>query len=223
MILDAAVRHAAIAGYEALTIGLLAEQTGLSKSGLFAHFGSKEELQIAALDEAVRRYNAIAFTPAMSLPRGLARLRGAFENWLGWTERGKLSGCPMMAASSEFSGRSGPMRDAVEQHMRHINRAITKSVELTIAEGEFRDDVDAEQISFEIFGIVATSYRALHLLRDPLAPARAKAAFDRLINSCLQTSATTQHATRSAARRIPTIGAHAAPASKLRKQKGPAA
>lgn len=183
MILDAAVRHAASHGYDALTIGVLAEQTGLSKSGLFAHFGSKEELQIAALDEAVRRYDELAFLPAMALPRGLTRLRGAFENWMSWTERGNLNGCPMMAASSEFSGRLGPMRDAVEMHMRRNHRAITKSVELAIGEGELREDIDAEQVAFEIFGIVATAYRAMHLFRDPLALARAQTAFNRLIET----------------------------------------
>jgi AcrR family transcriptional regulator len=184
MILDAAVRHAAVAGYDALTIGALAEMTGMSKSGLFAHFGSKEELQLAALEEAVRRYNELAFLPAMTLPRGLARLRGSFTNWLQWTQKGQLMGCPMMAASAEFGHRESAMRDAVEMHMRRNHRAIVKGVELTISTGEFREDIDAEQVAFEIFGIVSTSYRAMHLFRDPLALARAEAAFERLVFDC---------------------------------------
>jgi AcrR family transcriptional regulator len=183
MILDVAVRHAAREGYESLTIGVLAEKSGLSKSGVFAHFGSKEDLQIAALNEAVARYDKLAFAPALAEPRGLTRLKAFLHNWLEWTNKDDLSGCPMMAASSEFGSRHGPMRDAVEGHMRRNHRAIVRAVEQVIENGEFRDDVDAEQFAFEIFGVVSTAYRALHLFRDPLARARAKAAFDRLIAS----------------------------------------
>jgi AcrR family transcriptional regulator len=196
MILDAAVRLAAVAGYDALTIGALAEKTGMSKSGLFAHFGSKEELQLAALEEAVRRYNELAFLPAMTLPRGLARLRGSFTNWLQWTQKGQLMGCPMMAASAEFGHRESAMRDAVEMHMRRNHRAIIKGVELTISTGEFREDIDAEQVAFEIFGIVSTSYRAMHLFRDPLALARAEAAFERLVFDCSPAAKTHSRSTK---------------------------
>ena len=97
-ILDVAVRMAATDGFAALTIGVLAERTGLSKSGLFAHFGSKEDLQIATLDEATRRYNEVAFMPALRAPRGLKRLEALAKNWLLWTERSGLKACPMMAA-----------------------------------------------------------------------------------------------------------------------------
>ena len=112
-ILVAALNHASTHGYEALTIGSLAETTGLSKSGLFAHFGSKEELQIATLDEAVRRYNEVGFLPALAAPRGLKRLRSFFAHWLMWTERGALLACPMMTAAAEFANRESPMRNAV--------------------------------------------------------------------------------------------------------------
>ncbi len=185
MILDAAIKHASVSGYDALTIGVLAEKTGLSKSGLFAHFGAKEDLQIATLDEAVRRYNKNAFMPALSTPRGLPRLRALFDNWLLWTARSQLVACPMMAASVEFNSREGPMRDAVEQHMRRLHNAIAKSAELTIANGEFRKDVDCEQFAFELFGIIATCYRSRNLFRDPLANARAKTAFERLLQDRL--------------------------------------
>ena len=102
LILEAAVQHAGVNGFDALTIGGLAEQTGLSKSGLFAHFGSKEELQIATLDEAVRRYNEVVFMPALKAPRGLQRLSAIFDNWLQWLERGGLKACPMIAANRNW-------------------------------------------------------------------------------------------------------------------------
>jgi AcrR family transcriptional regulator len=185
LILDAAVRQASVSGFEALTIGVLAERTGLSKSGLFAHFGSKEELQIATLDEAVRRYNQTAVLPALKVRRGLPRMRAFFDNWLSWTGRGQLASCPMMAAAAEFDSRDGPMREAIESHMKRLHLGLIKSVEMTVAMGEFKADTDAEQFAFELFGIVATCYRARNLFRDPRANERARIAFERLIQTAL--------------------------------------
>jgi AcrR family transcriptional regulator len=187
-ILAAAIQHAGSYGYEALTIGSLAEATGLSKSGLFAHFGSKEELQIATLDEAVRRYNQMAFIPALAAPRGIKRLRSFFEHWLLWTERSELSACPMMSAAAEFANQEGPMRDAVEQHMKRLHLEIVRSVEMVKASGEFDANTDAEQFAFELFGIIATCYRSRSLFRDERANERAKVAFERLAASCATTS-----------------------------------
>ena len=185
LILEAAVQHAGVHGFDALTIGLLAEQTGLSKSGLFAHFGSKEELQIATLDEAVRRYNEVAFIPAMRAPRGLRRLTLVFDNWLQWIERSGLKACPMLAANTEFDDRPGPMRDAVVQHMQRMNHEIMRGVQMTIETGEFATDTDPEQFAFELFGIICSCYRARNLFDDAKANERARKAFDRLITSCL--------------------------------------
>ena len=99
-ILAAAVEQASAAGFESLTIGSLAERTGMSKSGLFAHFGSKVELQMAALDEAARQFTEAVFMPALKAPRGVKRLRALFENWITWPHRAKLpGGCPIDAAS----------------------------------------------------------------------------------------------------------------------------
>jgi AcrR family transcriptional regulator len=183
-ILREAVRQASSEGYAALTIGTLAERTGLSKSGLFAHFGSKEELQIATLDEAVRIYNEIAFLPALKSPRGLKRLVALFDNWLEWTRRGELAACPMMVASTEFDDSEGAMRDAVVEHMQRLHDACVRSVEMAIETGEFARNTDAEQFAFELFGIVATCYRSRTLFRNKDANQRAKTAFERLVQSC---------------------------------------
>ncbi|MEO8384955.1 MAG: TetR/AcrR family transcriptional regulator [Betaproteobacteria bacterium] len=185
LILEAAVQHAGVHGFDALTIGVLAEQTGLSKSGLFAHFGSKEELQIATLDEAVRRYNEVAFIPALKAPRGLRRLAMVFDNWLQWIERSGLKACPMIAANTEFDDRPGPMRDAVMQHMQRLNHEIMRGVQIAIDTGEFAKDADAEQFAFELFGIISSCYRSRNLFQDPAANARARKAFDRLTASNL--------------------------------------
>lgn len=182
-ILDAALKHAATNGYEALTIGVLAEKLGMSKSGLFAHFGSKEDLQIATLDEAARRYNVVAFIPALALPRGLKRLRALFGLWLEWTERSQLEACPIMAASAEYRNRPGPMRDAIEQHMKRLHLEIMKAVEMAVASGELAQDTDADQFAFEVFGIIASCYQSRNLFHDPRANARALNAFERLVAS----------------------------------------
>ena len=185
LILEAAVQHAGVNGFDALTIGLLAEQTGLSKSGLFAHFGSKEELQIATLDEAVRRYNEVAFIPALKAPRGLRRLSVVFDNWLQWIERSGLKACPMIAANTEFDDRPGAMRDAVVQHMQRMNHEIMRSVQMAIDTGEFDTDTDPEQFAFELFGIISSCYRSRNLFEDTKANERARKAFDRLTSSSL--------------------------------------
>src|SRR5437763_9114387 len=91
-ILTAAVEQASACGFESLTIGTLAEKTGMSKSGLFAHFGSKLELQMAALDESARQFTEAVFMPAMKAPRGLRRLKALFDNWLTWPQRMRLPG-----------------------------------------------------------------------------------------------------------------------------------
>jgi len=184
-ILRAAVRHASIEGFEALTIGTLAEQTGMSKSGLFAHFGSKEELQIATLDEAIRRFNEVTILPALSAPRGLKRLKAMCDNWVLWTTRCDLTGCPMMTAITEFDDKPGPVRDAVVEHMHRMDESLAKSIRMTIDTGEFAPDTDAEQLAFELFGVLASCYRSRNLFRDDHANIKAKKAFERLINSAL--------------------------------------
>jgi AcrR family transcriptional regulator len=185
VILEAAVQHAGVHGFDALTIGLLAEQTGLSKSGLFAHFGSKEELQMATLDEAVRRYNEVAFIPALKAPRGLRRLSVVFDNWLQWIERSGLKACPMIAANTEFDDRPGPMRDAVVEHMQRMHDQIMRGVQMAIDTGEFAADTDPEQFAFELFGIISSCYRSRNLFEDAKANERARKAFDRLTSSNL--------------------------------------
>lgn len=185
VILKAALKHASVAGFEGLTIGTLAAETGMSKSGLFAHFGSKEELQIATLDEGVRRFSETAMLPALSAPRGLKRLVAMCDSWLTWTSRSELAGCPMMTASQEFDNKPGPVRDAVVEHMRRLHLNLVKSVQMAIDNGEFAASTDAEQIAFELFGIISSCYRSRNLFHDSHADQRARRAFERLINSCL--------------------------------------
>src|SRR5512141_1427160 len=160
-ILAAAVAQASAAGFESLTIGSLAERTGLSKSGLFAHFGSKVELQVAALDEAARQFTEQVFLPALKAPRGVKRLRALFENWITWPHRAKLpGGCPIDAATREYDHQPGPMRDAVIERQRLLDRELAKTVQLAIDTGELAAGTDAAEVAFGLLGIVLVFYRS---------------------------------------------------------------
>ena len=182
-ILAAAVEQASAAGFESLTIGTLAEKTGMSKSGLFAHFGSKLDLQIAALDEAARQFTEAVFLPAMKAPRGLKRVRAIFENWITWPQRASLpGGCPIDAASREYHHQPGPMRDAVIERQKLLDRELAKAVQLAIDSGELRADTDPRQVAFDMLGIVLVFYRTALLLGTAESSQRARAAFDRLVD-----------------------------------------
>lgn len=181
-ILAAAVVQASGGGFESLTIGTLAEKTGLSKSGLFAHFGSKLDLQIAALDEAARQFTEAVFMPAMKAPRGVKRLRALFENWVSWPQRASLpGGCPIDAASREYQHQPGPMRDAVIERQKLLDRELSKAVQMAIDTGELAPTTDPGQVAFDMLCIILGFYRTEQLLGIPEASRRARIAFDRLI------------------------------------------
>ncbi|MDH5263898.1 MAG: TetR/AcrR family transcriptional regulator [Betaproteobacteria bacterium] len=188
-ILDAAVQQASKGGFESITIGSLAERTGLSKSGLFAHFGSRTDLQIAALDEAARRFTQAVFLPAMKLPRGLPRLRAIFQGWIDWPEHGRLRGCPMQGASAEFDDLPGPMRDAVVERQLQLAGELAKAVTMAAESGELCADTDAKQFVFEMTGIVLACYSTQRLLGDARSSSRALVAFERLVQDHLAPAA----------------------------------
>ena len=189
-ILDAAVYMASEGGFEALTIGSLAERTGLSKSGLFAHFGSKLELQIAVLDESARRFTEAVFMPALKAPRGLKRLTALFEGWVDWTGRASLpGGCPIDAATQEYDHMAGPMHDAVVERQKILERELSKTVRLAMETGEFSADVDPLQFAFEMLGLILASYRCKMLFGTDIARKRAMTGFARLVESARAPSA----------------------------------
>jgi AcrR family transcriptional regulator len=182
-ILAAAVEQASASGFESLTIGTLAERTGLSKSGLFAHFGSKLELQLAALDEAGRQFTEGVFVPALKAPRGVKRLRALFEHWLSWPRRAHLpGGCPIDAASREYQHQAGPMRDAVIERQKQLDMGLRKAIQLAIDTGELSPRADAHQLAFDFVGLVLALSRAELVLGHDEARRRAREAFERLLH-----------------------------------------
>ena len=185
-ILDAALAQASQTGFESLTIGSLAERAGMSKSGLFAHFGSREELQVAAIEVAAARFTEFVFLPALKARRGLPRLRALFDHWLDWAARsGLMHGCPMQAAAVEFDDRPGPVRDAVLEHFARLERELGRAVELAVSEHHFRHDLDIGQFVFEMMGVIFAYQHSARLLKAADAESRARTALERLITTAL--------------------------------------
>jgi AcrR family transcriptional regulator len=182
VILDQALQIASKLGLEGLTIGSLADATGMSKSGLFAHFGSREDLQLAVLEHAAQLYGNKVFLPALKIERGLPRLRALFAQWLEWTiASGLPGGCIMISAAAEYDDRPGPIRDAVIANQNRGRAISEKAVRLAIEEGHLRPGTDPEQIAFEMLAIVLASHNYRRLLGDKEARKRALTAFDQLV------------------------------------------
>lgn len=181
-ILERAVDLASLEGLEGLTIGRLADDLGMSKSGLFAHFGSKEELQIATLQAASQRYIDEIFTPALKVPRGYPRLVAICEAWLSYVRRGVFpGGCFFAAASFEFDGRPGAVRDTVRRMMNDWMAALEKGIRMAQDEGHLDPSVDPKQLSFELNSLFFGANFAFYLRDDDQAIERArKAVMDRL-------------------------------------------
>ena len=180
-ILDEALRLVSRAGLDGLTIGTLADATGMSKSGLFAHFGSREELLLAVLGHGQAEFTKVVFQPALDKPRGLPRLRAMFVNWLDWTESAALpGGCPMIGGASEFDDRPGPVREMLASGQRTWIETLKRAVRPAVVEGQLERDTDPEQIAFEMFGIALVVHHHRRLLGYKKARERALAALDSL-------------------------------------------
>lgn len=181
-ILDEGVRIVSQAGLDGLTIGTLAEATGMSKSGLFAHFGSRDELLLAVLAHGRDRFTEIVLKPAMDHPRGVPRLRAMFVNWLDWTESADLpGGCPMIGGAAEYDDRPGAVRDALASGQRAWIEVLKRAVNQAIEQGQFAPDTDPEQIAFEMFGIALVVHHHRRLLGYSKARSRALEAFEALV------------------------------------------
>ena len=181
-ILDVAIRRASVVGLQGLTIGGLAVATGLSKSGLFLHFGSKEQLQIAVMEAAADRFTRVVLVPLRKAPLGIPRLRALFDAWLAWPRvAGMEGGCLFQTAAVEFDDRDGPVRDVIVAMQRGWIDRITRLAERARAAGHLHADSDPRQFAHELNGIVLGCYHAQRLLRDPAAERRARLSFEALL------------------------------------------
>ena len=182
-LLEVAAREAGSVGLEGLTIGTLARNAEMSKSGVFAHFGSKEELQLAVVASARQRFIQDVLEPSFEVPAGAPRLRALFEHWMDWAEGKSIpGGCPILAASWEFGGRPGVVRDRVAHVQGELTTAVEKTVKIAVEEGHFRAGLDVVQFAYEM-QCLALGFQLRHgLLRRSDARARARTAFDYLVN-----------------------------------------
>jgi AcrR family transcriptional regulator len=201
-ILTKALGLATRIGFEGLTIGRLADDLGMSKSGLFAHFRSKEALQLEILRMAGARMVETVVKPALVVKRGEPRVRALFDGWLAWEQSPSLpGGCPFMAASFELDDRPGPVRDFVVQNLRDWLDTLAGAARIAVQEGHFRADLDCEQFAHECQGIGLAFVHSSRLMRDPKARARAQTAFESLLDASATPSLPSSAAASSGRRR----------------------
>ena len=170
------------AGLDGVTLGILADQVGMSKSGLFAHFRSKEEVQISLLEHTAEVGAGHIIAPSMSQPEGLPRLKALVSNWFGWAPRAGLpGGCPVAAGIFEFDDMEGPVRDKLLKMEAEWRGLLTKLVVDAISLGHLRRGLDADQFVWELCGIYLSHHVAQRFLKSPAADRRAALAFESLL------------------------------------------
>ena len=188
-ILDAALGLASHVGLEGLSIGALAEVTQMSKSGVFAHFGSREELQISVVREYNAKFEEEVFYPALREPRGLPRLRALFERWVKRVSVELDSGCIYISGAVEFDDRPGPVRDALVSMVRAWHSALQRAIRIAVEEGHLRPDTDAMQMLFELHGLILALHHDARFLRLPGAMDRVHRAFEHVLAHYVATPA----------------------------------
>jgi len=180
-ILDEGVRLASRVGLSGLSIGDLADALSMSKSGLFAHFQSKEALQIQVLDRAAGLFVQEVVRPALEAPRGEPRLSSLFERWLAWARSVALpGGCLFVSAAAELDDQPGPVRDRLVALQRDWLALVARLARSASEERHFRQDLDPEQLAHDLYAVMLGYHHAARLLRDPRAEQRARSGFELL-------------------------------------------
>lgn len=182
-IVDAALNLASEVGLDGLTIGSLAEVMHMSKSGVFAHFGSREELQVSVVWEYHRHFRTEVFEPAMAQPQGMPRLRALVDNWVRRINVELASGCLFTSGAVQFETQDGPVRAALTESVSGWLTALGRAVEQAKALGHLRSDSDPALIAFQIHGFILSLHYQTRFLKNPEALALAVKGFDQLLRS----------------------------------------
>ena len=186
-ILRVALALASEVGLSGVTVSMLAERVGLSKSGLFSHFSSKENLEVEILEEAISRFTDVVVAPALKLPRGEPRVRGLFERWLVWSKADFMpGGCVFFAALAELDDRPGPARDRLLASQRDWLETLATAANVAKGEGHFRADLDPHQFAHEMYALAHGHHALSRLFVDPKTLLRTHAAFERLVRDASQ-------------------------------------
>lgn len=182
-ILDTALELASRDGLEGLTIGLLADKMNMSKSGVFAHFGSREDLQLEVLKLYHHRFEQEVFFPSIKEPRGLPRLRAMFAHWISRVSEEIASGCIYISGAVEYDDRPGPIREELVSMVSAWQGALVRGVQQSIETGDLKPGTDAQQLVYEMYGLILAVHHDARFLRTPGTVERAKAGFERLIET----------------------------------------
>ncbi len=182
LILDHAYALARREGLEGLSIGVLAQDVGMSKSGVFAHFGSREDLQLAVLEAGQLRFLKQVKWPALKLPRGLPRLRAIVANWVAWAQEYR-NGCVLLTAAGEYDGREGALHDAVASQQSGWRDEMRRAIGHAVENGGLRADTDAGQLAFEIYALILGLHHDAGLFGFDEARQHTLAGFERLLAS----------------------------------------
>ncbi|MBX3592766.1 MAG: TetR/AcrR family transcriptional regulator [Burkholderiaceae bacterium] len=182
-IVEAALELAARNGLEGLTIGALAERMQMSKSGVFAHFGSREDLQIAVLKAYERRFVDEVLVPGLKEKRGLPRLRAIFDRWLDRTAIEAARGCIWISGAAEYDDRPGAVREELVAMVRSWQRELSRAIQQAVDAGDLPGDLDVQELVFQLYGVILVLHHDGRLLDSPDAVGRARRSFDRLVDS----------------------------------------
>jgi len=186
LIVAAGVDIASTEGLDAITLGRLAEELSMSKSGVIGHFGSKLDLQLGIVAEAVRIYRREVILPAAHAAAGLPRLRKLVDAWISHLERGVFpGGCFFTQVTTDYDSRPGPLHDVARQLTDNWRAYLGDQIEVAIADGAFSSDTDPDQVIFEATGLMLSLNHAMQLDLDPKAIQHARTGFERLIDGCL--------------------------------------
>ena len=183
-ILNTALNLASIYGLQDLSIGRLATESRLSKSGLFAHFNSKENLQTQIVQRVTDLYVQHVLVPAINRPRGIPRLRAIFRNWKRWIDGETLpGGCLALASAVEFDDRPGAVQQEVVEMVQSLLDMLSRGARIAVEEGHFTPETDTKQFAYELNSIVCGYHMNSRLLKDPEAERRSNEAFEKLLDS----------------------------------------
>jgi AcrR family transcriptional regulator len=164
-ILDTALELASRDGLEGLTIGLLADKMNMSKSGVFAHFGSREDLQLEVLKLYHHRFEQEVFFPSIKEARGLPRLRAMFARWISRVSEEIASGCIYISGAVEYDDRPGPIREELVAMVSAWQGALLRSVKQAVETGDLKQDTDPQQLVYEMYGLILAVHHDARLLR----------------------------------------------------------
>lgn len=183
-ILERAATLATRTGLDGLSIGELAQDLGMSKSGLFAHFGSKESLQIGTLESAAARFTNTVVRPALAAAAGEPRIRAVIDHWVAWADAQGRKGCLFVQATAEFDDRPGPVREVLAAQQQRWLGFLQEAARRAVEEGHFDPSLDTEQFAFEVHALLLGFHHAHRMTRDSAAEGRLTRAVDRLFESC---------------------------------------